>query len=83
MPAPTTKGPLSVLFGQRLTQILEARGAITYQQKGDLVGVTRQEVYNLLHARHSPTLDKVAQIAAHLGIDAAELIQPDQLSLAG
>ena len=74
VPAPTQKGPLSVLFGERLNAILESRGLTTYEQKGRALGVSRQEAYKVLRAQHSPSLDKVKTIADSLGIDPAELL---------
>ena len=71
---PTQKGPLSVLFGERLNAILESRGLTTYDQKGQALGLARQDVYKVLHAQHSPTLDRVRAITEKLGIDPAELL---------
>ncbi len=66
-------GAITARFCQNVKEIMRSRG-MTQSELGEALGVTHQTVSTMLCGKHSPTLDKVEEVAEALGIDAQALV---------
>ena len=63
-------------LGERVRDLREARG-MTLDALAKEAGVSRKTIVNVQSGKHSPSLEKLAQIAAALGVSVSDLVSDE------
>ncbi len=69
-------GATTTRFCRNVRDLLRARG-MTQRDLAISLGVTQASISQLLSGRHSPTLDKVEEVARAFGLDSQALVMSE------